>query len=45
MGNLAQLAQARAQAGAAERAKAEVKPMVMLPTDNTIDWDWSKIGQ
>ncbi|KAB1070024.1 SapC family protein [Methylobacterium planeticum] len=48
MGNLStlgELAQARAQAEAAERAKAEVKPMVMLPEDNTIDWDWSKIGR
>ena len=48
MGNLARLghtAQARAQAEAAERAKAEVKPMITLPEDNTIDWDWSKIGR
>ncbi|TXM71531.1 SapC family protein [Methylobacterium sp. WL69] len=48
MGNLSQLgalAQARAQAEAAERAKAEVKPMITLPEDNTIDWDWSKIGR
>lgn len=42
---LGQLAQARAEADAAERAKAEVKPMVMLPLDSTIDWDWSKIGR
>ncbi|TXM65490.1 SapC family protein [Methylobacterium sp. WL120] len=42
---LAQLAQARVQAEAAERAKAEVKPMIMLPEDNTIDWDWSKVGR
>ena len=48
MGNLAKLghlAQARAQAEAAERARAEVKPLIMLPEDNTIDWDWSKIGR
>lgn len=45
LADLAQLAQARAQAEAAERARAEVKPMVMLPDDSTIDWDWSKIGQ
>jgi SapC protein len=48
MGNLSalgELAQARAQAEAAERAKAEVKPMVMLPEDSSIDWDWSKIGR
>lgn len=48
MGNLerlGQLAQARAQAEAAERARAEIKPMIMLPEDNTIDWDWSKIGR
>ncbi|KAB1068738.1 SapC family protein [Methylobacterium planeticum] len=48
MGNLStlgELAQARAQAEAAERAKAEVKPMITLPEDNTIDWDWSKIGR
>ena len=48
MGNLAKLAQlarARAQAEAAERARAVVKPMIMLPEDNTIDWDWSKIGR
>ncbi|WP_336491700.1 SapC family protein [Methylobacterium nigriterrae] len=48
MGNLTQLgqlAQARAQAEAAERAKAEVKPMISLPVDSTIDWDWSKIGR
>ncbi|GJE43733.1 hypothetical protein AEGHOMDF_2912 [Methylobacterium soli] len=48
MGNLAQLgqlAQARAQSEAAERARAEVKPMITLPEDSTIDWDWSKIGR
>ena len=48
MGNLAalgHLAQARAQAEAAARARAEVKPMIALPEDNTIDWDWSKIGR
>lgn len=48
MGNLpqlGQLAQARAQAEADERDKAEVKPMLTLPDDNTIDWDWSKIGR
>ena len=48
MGNLVtlgELAQARAQAEAAERAKAEVKPMINLPNDSTIDWDWSKIGR
>lgn len=48
MGNLpdlGQLAQARAQAEAAERARAEVKPMIMLPEDSSIDWDWSKIGK
>ena len=44
-GRLGQLAQARAQAEAAERARAEIKPMIMLPEDNTIDWDWSKIGK
>lgn len=48
MGNLAQLgqlAQARAQSEAAERARAEVRPMITLPEDNTIDWDWSKVGR
>lgn len=48
MGNLSALgerAQARAQADAAERARAEVKPMLHLPNDSTIDWDWSKIGK
>ncbi|KQP10199.1 hypothetical protein ASF28_03320 [Methylobacterium sp. Leaf99] len=48
MGNLAdlgKLAQARAQAEAAERARAEVKPMIALPDDSTIDWDWSKVGK
>ncbi|TXN07066.1 SapC family protein [Methylobacterium sp. WL103] len=43
--SLGELAQARAQAEAAERARAEVKPMIMLPNDDTIDWDWSKIGR
>ncbi|WP_187273040.1 SapC family protein [Methylobacterium sp. WL69] len=43
--NLGGLAQARAQAEAAARARAEVKPMIALPEDNTIDWDWSKIGR
>ncbi|WP_336491870.1 SapC family protein [Methylobacterium nigriterrae] len=42
---LGQLAQARAQAEAAERAKAEVKPIITLPEESTIDWDWSKIGR
>lgn len=48
MGNLqtlGQLAQARVQAEAAARARAEIKPMITLPEDNTIDWDWSKIGR
>ena len=45
LGQLGQLVQARAQAAAAERARAEVKPMIALPEDNTIDWDWSKIGK
>ncbi|WP_336488259.1 SapC family protein [Methylobacterium nigriterrae] len=48
MGNLpqlGQLAQGRAQAEAAERARAEVKPMINLPEDSTIDWDWSKVGR
>ncbi len=48
MGNLAQLgqlAQVRAQAEAAMRAKAEVKPLITLPENNTIDWDWSKVGR
>lgn len=51
MGNLAQLAhlgQARAQAEAEARARAQAQaaaPMVHLPLDSTIDWDWSKIGQ
>jgi hypothetical protein len=45
LNQLGQLVQARAQAEAAERAKAEVKPMLNLPADNTIDWDWSKIGR
>ena len=43
--DLGQLALAKAQAEAAKRAKAEVKPMIILPDDNTIDWDWSKIGR
>ena len=51
MGNLprlGELAQARAQAEAEQRARAEAQataPMIHLPADNTIDWDWSKIGQ
>ncbi|WP_082476068.1 SapC family protein [Methylobacterium sp. Leaf99] len=48
MGNLAdlgKLAQARAEFEAAERARAEVKPMMTLPDDSTIDWDWSKVGK
>ncbi len=45
LANLGELARARAQAEAAERAKAEVKPMIALPNDSTIDWDWSKIGR
>ncbi|GJE41348.1 SapC family protein [Methylobacterium soli] len=45
LGQLGQLAQARAQAEAAERARAEVKPMITLPEDSSIDWDWSKIGR
>ncbi|GJE43750.1 SapC family protein [Methylobacterium soli] len=48
MGNLStlgELARARAQTEAAERAKSEVRPMITLPEDNTIDWDWSKIGR
>lgn len=48
MGNLTDLgrrAQASAEAEAAERAKAEVKPMITLPEDSSIDWDWSKIGR
>ena len=48
MGNLAdlgKLAQARAEFDAAARAKAEVKPMMALPDDSTIDWDWSKVGK
>ncbi|WP_336491874.1 hypothetical protein [Methylobacterium nigriterrae] len=48
MGNLTQLgrlAQGRAQAEAAERARAVVRPMISLPEDSTIDWDWSKIGR
>lgn len=45
LSELAKLAQARAQAVAAERAKAQVKPMIVLPEDSTIDWDWSKVGK
>lgn len=48
MGNLSdlgKLAQARAEAEAATRARAGVKPMIMLPEDSSIDWDWSKIGK
>lgn len=51
MGNLAQLgqlAQARAQAEAEEYARAQAQasaPLIHLPADNTIDWDWSKIGR
>ncbi|GJE41350.1 SapC family protein [Methylobacterium soli] len=45
LSTLGELAQTRAQAEAAERAKAEIKPMITLPEDNTIDWDWSKIGR
>ncbi|WP_336491702.1 hypothetical protein [Methylobacterium nigriterrae] len=44
MGKLIQLGQL-AQAAAAELAKAEVKPMVMLPEDSAIDGDRSKIGR
>lgn len=45
LADLGKLAQARAEAEAAERAKAEVKPMIALPDDSTIDWDWSKVGR
>ena len=51
MGNLAQLghlARARAQAEAEQRARAEARaaaPLIQLPTDSTIDWDWSKVGR
>ena len=52
MGNLADLgklaparADAWAYADAAARAQAEQPPMVNLPTDSTIDWDWSKVGR
>jgi hypothetical protein len=48
MGNitdLGKLAQARAHAEAADRANAEVPPMIVLPADSTIDWDWSKVGK
>ena len=45
LADLGGLAQARAEAEAVERAKAEVKPMIMLPEDSSIDWDWSKIGK
>lgn len=43
--DLGQLALARAQAEAAKRAQAEVKPLITLPDDSTIDWDWSKVGR
>lgn len=48
MGNLvalSQRAQERAKAEAAARARAEIKPLIVLPEDSSIDWDWSKIGQ
>lgn len=45
LSDLGQLAQARAQAEAAERARVAAKPMVVLPEDSSIDWDWSKIGK
>jgi hypothetical protein len=48
MGNLAdlgKLAQARAEFEAAARARSEVMPMIALPDDSTIDWDWSKVGR
>lgn len=48
MGNLAalgQLAQERVQAEAAARVAAETKPIIVLPEESTIDWDWSKIGR
>ena len=51
MGNLArlsELAQARAQAEAVQRARAAAQataPMIQLPADSTIDWDWSKVGR
>lgn len=50
MGNLAalgKLAQARAEAEAAARAQASTPPapMLFLPADSSIDWDWSRIGK
>lgn len=45
LSKLGQLAQLRAQAAAAEYAKGKVKPMIALPDDSTIDWDWSKVGK
>jgi hypothetical protein len=45
LADLGQLAEVRVQAEAAERARAEVKPMITFPEDSSIDWDWSKIGR
>jgi hypothetical protein len=47
LGNLArEWAQAEAQSRAAAATdRAPPEPMIHLPSDNTIDWDWSKIGR
>lgn len=49
MGNLARLsrlAQIRAQSEArAAQQTSVIPPLITLPNDSTIDWDWSKIGR
>lgn len=45
LSRLGQLAQARAQAEAAERARAQVKPLLELPLNSDATWDWSKVGR
>jgi len=48
MGNieiLGGLLQDRARNEAAERTRSAVTPMVILPEDSSIEWDWSKVGK
>lgn len=45
LANLATLARIKAQAEEAARARSVAPAMLHLPDDNTIDWDWSKIGR
>ena len=48
MGNIAQLVslyQVRVRANAQLQTDARQAPLINLPNDSTIDWDWSKIGR